>query len=164
MREKLVIVPRVRSSKKKMVDTALLAITCVLIFCGLFVASFFIVAAAVSAVIWYVVVFYLNMEYEYTYYDGELSFARIWSKSRRKNLGEVQMDDVIALAPKGDRSVHQYENDRNVSHKDMTSGRADAKVYELVFKGEKGICRYEFEPDADMLDEICVKYGRVVVK
>ena len=41
---------------------------------------------------------------------------------------------------------------------------ASAKVYELVCKSEKGMCRYEFEPDEEMLDAIRVKYPRIVVK
>lgn len=37
-------------------------------------------------------------------------------------------------------------------------------IYELVFKGEKGINRYEFEPDEEMLDAVMVKYPRAVIK
>ena len=39
-----------------------------------------------------------------------------------------------------------------------------AKVYELIAKGEKGLVRYEFEPDDEMLDEVMVKYPRSVVE
>ena len=37
-------------------------------------------------------------------------------------------------------------------------------MYELVCKGEKGLLRYEFEPDEDMLNAITVKYPRSVVR
>lgn len=46
----------------------------------------------------------------------------------------------------------------------MTSGESGTKIYELVFKGEKGINRYEFEPDEEMLDAVMVKYPRAVIK
>ena len=39
-----------------------------------------------------------------------------------------------------------------------------AKVYELIAKGEKGLVRYEFEPDDEMLNEVMVKYPRSVVR
>ena len=48
--------------------------------------------------------------------------------------------------------------------KNLTSGNADAKVYELIAKSENNITRYEFEPDEEMLDAIMVKYPRLVVK
>ena len=101
---------------------------------------------------------------EYTYYDGEFRFARIKAKRKRKGLGRVQMEDVLALAPKGDRSVYKYENDNSLACKDLTSGESGTKIYELVFKGEKGINRYEFEPDEEMLDAVMVKYPRAVIK
>ena len=78
--------------------------------------------------------------------------------------GSVQMDDVLGFAPRGDRSVYKYENDKNLAYKNLTSGDPEAKVYELIAKGEKGLVRYEFEPDDEMLDEVMVKYPRSVVR
>ena len=49
-------------------------------------------------------------------------------------------------------------------HKNLTSGDPEAKVYELIAKGEKGLVRYEFEPDDEMLNEVMVKYPRSVVR
>lgn len=51
-----------------------------------------------------------------------------------------------------------------MTYKDLTSGEQGAKVYAVVFKGDKGILRYEFEPDEEMLDAIMVKYPRLVTK
>lgn len=164
MSEKLVIVPKRRTMGKKIFDIALFAVTCVLLVLAMLLPFVFAIPAVLGAVLWYFLSFRSDIEYEYTYYDGELRFARIKAKSRRKNLGTVQMEDVLAFAPKGDRSVYKYENDRSLGYKNYTSGRPDAKVYELICKGEKGVNRYEIEPDEEMLDAICVKYARVVVK
>lgn len=164
MREKLVIVPKIKTTGKKIVNIALFVITCLLIVCAMIAPLLFIIPALILAVIWYFVCFRSDIEYEYTYYDGDLRFARIKAKRKRKGMGNIQMEDVISIAPKGDRSVYKYENDNNLVCKNLTSGRPDTKVYELIFKGEKGICRYEFEPDEDMLDAISVKYPRLVIK
>ena len=86
------------------------------------------------------------------------------NKAKRKNLAAINMDDVLAIAPKGDRSVYKYENDHTLKYKNLTSEDATAKVYELVFKGEKDMCRWEFEPDEEMLNAIRVKYPHTVVK
>ena len=164
MNERLVIVPKKRSMGKKIFDIALFVLACVLLLAAMVIPTIFVVPALVCAVLWFFLSFRSELEYEYTYYDGELHLAKIRAKSRRKNLGTIQIEDVLALAPKGDRSVYKYENDKSISCKKLLSGDADAKVYELVCKGEKGICRYEIEPDEEMLDAISVKYPRLVIK
>lgn len=164
MLEKLVIVPKKRTMGMKCMSIAEFVLTCLLFITSMLSPGSYLILAIISAVVWYFVAFRSDIEYEYTYYDGEICFAKIRNKSRRKNLGSVQMEDVLAFAPRGDRSVYKYENDRNLTYKNYTSSRAEAKVYELVFKGEKGIHRYEFEPDEEMLDAILVKYPRTVIK
>lgn len=164
MGEKLVIVPKKRTIGKKVFDIGLFVLTCVMLVLAMLVPVIFALPAIIGAALWYFLCFHSDIEFEYTYYDGEFRFAKIRGKSKRKNLGEVQMEDVITIAPKGDRSVYKYENDRSLVCKNLTSGSGDAKVYELICKGEKGMVRYEIEPDEEMLDAVMVKYPRVVVK
>lgn len=164
MHEKLVIVPKKKTVGKKVLNVVWFVLTCVMVILCMFAPIIFLIPAVAFGLLWYFTGFRSDLEWEYTYYDGELRFAKIKNKSKRKNIARIQMDDVQAFAPKGDRSVYKYENDKNLAHKDLTSGNPTAKVYELVCKGEKGICRYEFEPDEEMLDEILVKYPRLVIK
>lgn len=164
MREKLVIVPKKKTTGKKILNIVWFVLACICFVCAMWVPIFFAIPAVIFAIIWYFQSFQSDIEYEYTYYDGEFRFARIKAKRKRKGLGRVSMEDVLAIAPRGDRSVYKYENDKSVAYKNLTSGDASAKVYELVFKGEKGINRYEFEPDEDMLDAVLVKYPRSVIK
>ena len=56
-----------------------------------------------------------------------------------------------------------YENDKGIKYKDYTSGDKSAKVYELIYKTGSGICRYEFEPDEEMLQAMKVKYPHTVI-
>lgn len=164
MNEKLVIVPKRKTSGKKILNIVWFVLACLMFILAIFVPVFFSVPAIVFAVLWYFQSFRSDIEYEYTYFDGDLRFARIKAKSKRKNIGAVQMEDVVAIAPKGERSVYKYENDKNLTFRNLTSGEPDAKVYELICKGEKGMMRYEFEPDEEMLDAIMVKYPRSVIK
>ena len=164
MHEKLVIVPRKKSTVKKILNVVWFVLACLCFLFAMWVPILFAVPAIIFAIIWYFQAFRSDIEYEYTYYDGEFRFARIKAKRKRKGLGRVQMEDVLALAPKGDRSVYKYENDNSLACKDLTSGESGTKIYELVFKGEKGINRYEFEPDEEMLDAVMVKYPRAVIK
>ncbi len=163
MNEKLVIVPRRNTVGKKILNFAWFVLALLFLLAAFLMPIFFLVAMVFAAV-WYFQAFQSDIEYEYTYFDGEFRFAKIKAKRKRKNIGEVEMEDVVAIAPKGDRSVYKYETDRNVSYRNLTSGEPDAKIYELIYKGDKGFCRYEFEPDEEMLDAVIVKYPRMVIK
>lgn len=164
MREKLVIIPRRRSMGKKILTIVLFVVTCLLILLTIAMPVIFMIPAILSGLGWYFATYQTDIEYEYTYYDGEFRFAKIRAKRRRKHLGQVMMDDVTIIAPKGDPSVYKYENDQQMNYRDLTSAEAGAKVYEIIFKGDKGMCRYEFEPDEDMLDAVSIKYPRAVKK
>lgn len=165
MHEILVIVPKKTSGGKKILNMVWFILACLMFVGATFIAPIiFLVPAVGFALLWYFQTFRMDTEWEYTYYDGDLKFARIRAKSRRKNLANIHMDDVIAIAPRGDRSIYKYETDSSVTYKNLTSGVEGAKVYAVIFKGEKGILRYEFEPDEEMLDAIMVKYARIVTK
>ena len=165
MSEKLVIVPRIQTGMKKALTTSFFAAACSCFIMATFVSpGLFFVPSVIFFFVWVWRNFYSKVEYEYTYYDGELRMAKITNKAKRKNLVAVNMEDVLAIAPRGDRSVYKYENDNSLKYKDFSSGMKTAKVYAIVFKGEKSMCRYEFEPDEEMLDAIRVKYPRTVVK
>ena len=56
------------------------------------------------AVIWYCFFLKANKEFECSYFDGELRFARITNKSRRKRIGVYNIEEVVTIAPAGDRS------------------------------------------------------------
>ena len=163
MTERLVIVPRKQVGLEKTLVMCFFAIACSMTFMSLFVSPIFSSLAIVGIILW-VWRSRRNIEFEYTYYDGDLRMAKIINKAKRKNIVSVNMEEVLIIAPKGDRSIYKYENDNSCRYRDLTSGDSSAKVYAVIFKDEKGMCRYEFEPDEAMLDAICVKYPRSVVK
>lgn len=100
-----------------------------------------------------------NYEFEYSFFDDEVRFAKIINKSRRKKLPGYRMSEVIAIAPSNDPSVAQYENDRTAKIRRLNSGYKDAKVFVMVAKGKEGLELVYFEPDEKYLDAVCVKNG-----
>lgn len=165
MREQLIFVPKKVTTTKKILNILWFALACICFLGATFIAPpVFMLPALGFSVLWFFMQFRSNIEFEYTYYDGELKFAKIRNKARRKGIARINMDDVLQLAPKGDRSVYKYENDNSVKTKNLTSGDPEAKVYVVVSKSEAAVTKYEFEPDEDMLDAIMVKYPRVVIK
>lgn len=107
--------------------------------------------------------FYSKKEYEYSYFDGEARFAKVMNKSRRKALGIYSMDEVIQIAPAGDRCVYKYENDSNVKVKDYSSGTG-APYYDMVVSKDGAMTLIKFEPDEKYLDAVAVKYAQKLVR
>ena len=127
---------------------------------GLFI--FFAVAVPFLAIGWFLKD--RSLEYEYSYFDGDFRFAKIISKQKRKELIGYEIDNIIVIAPKEDRSVYQYINNPQVKSRDLTSGNKDAKVYAMVAKVEEGLHLTYFEPDEKYLDAVCIKYRQKVVR
>ena len=75
------------------------------------------------------------------------------------------MDNVVTIAPAGDRSVYNYENDSSVKVKDYTSHKKDTPYYDLIVKDDVGnTILIKYEPDDEYLDAVQVKYGQKVVR
>lgn len=127
-------------------------------------SPFFFPFGIALALVGFAMIFFLNKEYEYSYFDGEVRFAKIMNKSRRKRLRVLSMDEVIVLAPAGDRSVYKYENDRMVKVIDYTSGKKGCPCYDMVAAKGNSCIMIQFEPDEKYLDAVCVKYGQKVVR
>ena len=140
----------------------------VVVFCTIFstlatifiMPMFFSVAILFAALLW--VIERRNVEFEYSYFDGELRFTKIINKSKRKSIKTYSMDEVQVIAPAGDRSVYNYENNSRIGVKNLTSGNSGAAVYSLVVKEAEGLSLIKFEPDEKFLEAICVKYGQKV--
>lgn len=163
MLEVFVLVPRKRSALLRFFTYLSLACTIVLIVFSC-ISVIFVCAAAAFAILWYVLQFKQYKEYEYSYFDGEVRFAKILNKNRRKRLQIFSMDEVIQIAPAGDRSVSKYESDLGVKKIDYTSGDSKVPYYEMIVKDDEGITLIKYEPDDKYLDAVCVKYGQKVIR
>ena len=103
-------------------------------------------------------------EYEYSCFDGDVRFAKIINKSRRKKLPGYKMAEVMAIAPKGHDRVSQYEKDNTAAVRNLCSGFKDARIYVMAAKDKDGIELVYFEPDETYLNEICKRYPSRVTK
>jgi hypothetical protein len=138
------------------VTVALLLVSCMNVF--------FLPFAIITGFVWYLFQFRSNKEFEYSYFDGDVRFAKVMNKSRRKSLGSYTMEEVLMIAPAGDRSMYKYENDATVHKLDYTSGNKGTPYYEMVIKDENSVKLVQFEPDDSYLDAVCIKYSQKVVR
>lgn len=119
------------------------------------------------ALVFYILGWFLyrrEIEFEYSYFDGDFRFAKIINKQKRKELPSYAAENVLWIAPKGDRSLYQYENGGQIKVRDYSSGNPEAKVYGMVAKKQDAYQLIWFEPDQEYLDAVCIKYGQKVVK
>lgn len=156
--EVFVITERKRNLVRMLLGWCLLALTIACLVLTLMGAIIMGIPCIILAVIWYLVFYKANVEFECSYFDGELRFAKIMNKSRRKRLGVYVIDEVVAIAPAGDRSVYNYENDNSVKVKDYTSGNKDVPYYDIVIKNQNGTVLIKAELDDKYLDEVSKKY------
>jgi len=117
-----------------------------------------ILFAVVFGLIAYLMIMAQNTEFEYSYFDGELRFAKIKNKSRRKRLGIYSMESVAAIAPAGDRSVYNYENGNELKEIDYTSGQNDVPYYDIIIKSPDENVLIKAELDDKFLTEVEKKY------
>lgn len=120
--------------------------------------------AALIAGLWYLLKYNADIEYEYTYIEGRLTVARIKSKRRRKNLAQIEMEEVILIAPSTAHELYKYQNDNSLKTKNYSSGFSGRRTYEVIYKKTDGQYRLIFEPDDEILDKIAVRYGKLLVR
>ena len=93
----------------------------------------------------------ITVEYEYAYFDGEISFDRITAKSKRKHLTNVSMKSVEKIGRPGDSSIERLKVTRT---RNYSSSIADKDTIFIYFKDTStgdNVLLY-FTPNQKMLD------------
>ena len=90
----------------------------------------------------------MNIEYEYSYFNGDLDIDKIMNKESRKKLFFVNVKEMEVIAPTGSDALRPFTQLKKL---DFSSAMPGAKTYEMVteFKGNK--VRVVFEPNEEML-------------
>ena len=130
------------------------AIIFVFIVGGMFLGSIATFIASVGIVLCVYMFPKFNVEYEYIYCDGQLDFDRITGNSKRKNIMRIDFDKVDMVAPVNSHALDNYKN-MQLTERDFTSLKPDAKVYAIIYHGDKGNVKILFEPSEKMV--ACIK-------
>ena len=155
--EVYVLVPVRKTVVAKVVGTLMLVLAVVSLLAACLTSGI-----TLCGIVWFVLMGN-SKEFEYSYFDGEVRFAKVLNKNRRKSLGGYPMDDVIQIAPAGDRSVSQYERE-GVKVIDYTSHDKDTAYYDMVLKKEGETLLIKFEPDDKYLEAVEFKYRQKVIR
>lgn len=100
-----------------------------------------------------------NVEYEYSYVNGEMDIAEVYSKESRKHKESVSMADVECIAPLNSHHLDEYGDTYAV--KDYSSGYPEDHPYVIVRGGEKKE-KILVHLDEKMLDDLKWRLPRKV--
>lgn len=91
--EVYVLVPVRKTVVAKVVGTLMLVLAVVSLLAACLTSGITLPVALVCGIVWFVLMGN-SKEFEYSYFDGEVRFAKVLNKNRRKSLGGYPMDDV----------------------------------------------------------------------
>lgn len=95
--------------------------------------------------------FLMNVEYEYFYMNGYFEIDRIASKSIRKKVFEMKINELEVLVPEGGFEVQPY---RSLKEKNFTSRRKDQPHYEMVVSRNGKKWKVLLEPSEMMVESM----------
>ena len=92
----------------------------------------------------------LRMEYEYTFTNGSLDFARVFNNKRRKSLGSLNVRTVDAFGKVSSGSFQRYLNMKDVKKMNWFLNR-DAELYYFYFSKDSNKKMIILEPSEEMV-------------
>jgi len=108
----------------------LIILTVILLLAGLLIQPLFLGLFMMLAVADYFLFPRFRKEYEYSYVNGEIDIAAIYSKQNRKDLASISLVSAECIAPAASHALDSYGSTYKIT--DYTSGSADEKVYAVV--------------------------------
>lgn len=105
----------------------------------------------------------LMVEYEYAYFDGEISFDKISAKSKRKHLIDVDLKAVEKIGRFGDESLDKL---KATKIRDYSVSKNDEKTIYIYFKDEKlgANTVLFFTPNQKMIDSMKTSVSATVYR
>ena len=124
----------------------------VIVLASIFIHPLFFLIACAFGVFMYFMIPRFNLEWEYTFLDGELRIDKIFSQSSRKRFLVLLFDRVDAVAPINHDDIKRNLNNPGFTKVDCSSASGDESgVYGILYSDEKSRKVILFEPDEKML-------------
>ena len=145
------IVPKKPNPLNMLLKILLIFATVVAAFLGIFASPIFMIVLIGVIIADYFLFPRFNVEYEYTYVNGEIDIAAIYSKSSRKNLAQIDLENVECVAPYGSHHLDSY----GITFKevDYSSGYPEQKPY-VIIKGGTNNQKILLHLDETMLEDL----------
>ncbi len=129
------VVERKPQATDSLMKAALIAGAVLFAFAGLFFSPVCMAGVLLMFGIMYFVFPRLQVEYEYSYVNGVVDIAAVYSKQSRKELTEVNLTEAACVAPLHSHHLDSYGETYRVV--DYSAKDASKKPYVAVEGGEK---------------------------
>ncbi len=147
-----------KTSKQELIKRAAIIGAIVLVYAVLmflFMSKIFLFIGIILASVCFRLSDPQDAEYEYVYVNGELDFAEIKNKSKRKEILTISMTGVDVMAPKDAEEVKRFLGNPKVKYQKFDfssrSAKNQDKVYEIVGKNGSQAYHVVFEPNEELL-------------
>ena len=125
--------------------------------------AFLLVGAIIFGVLGVFVCPNPDIEYEYLLVGKELSVDKIIAKSKRKTVASYDLEKIEVMCPSNSHELDRFQH-KNLSLKDYSSARVDAKSFIAVYHDEKQECLIKLEPNQELLKAMKSYMPRKVVE
>lgn len=95
----------------------------------------------------------LRSEYEYTFTNGELDFAKVFNNQKRKALGTMRVKNVEAFGAVNNGEFHKMVNMPGLKRRNWFLNR-QAKLYYFYYQKESNKNMIVFEPSDELVGMI----------
>ncbi len=95
----------------------------------------------------------LRSEYEYTFTNGELDFAKVFNNQKRKSLGTMKVNNVEAFGSVTNGEFHKMVNMPGLKRRNWFLNR-QAKLYYFYYQKESNKNMIVFEPSDELVGMI----------
>ena len=144
------LVKRKKKPSEQFLKYALTALVVVFALGGLFLAGFLVYLALALAVACYFIFPRFNVEYEYSYVNGEFDVDVIYSMQKRKKKEAFNLQDVDCVALYGNPALAAYQTGYTVT--DYSAFDASKPPYVIVKGSEKRLIYMQIEDPSILAD------------
>lgn len=95
----------------------------------------------------------MNIDFEYTYTNGDIDVAKVIGNNKRKKIVSISMADLVVMAPYGTDPIKPYLQTKLKTY-DCTSLEEGTKQYTLVAKNGNGNYKLIFEPCEEIVTDM----------
>ncbi len=131
---------------EKAAKPLLYGLTALLIIGGFFVWYLLMIPGIIMVIVCYFLVPRFDLEYEYSYANGEMDIDAVFSKQSRKHKDSLSLVDIECIAPLGSHHLDAFQHGYTVL--DYSANEPERKPYVFVRPNDRKLIYLQLEDDA----------------
>jgi hypothetical protein len=151
------LVKRNATAWQKFQKPLIYGLTGLFVIAGILISPLLLIVGIVLVFVCYFYVPRLDLEYEYSYANGEMDIDAVFSKQSRKHKDSLSLIDIECIAPLGSHHLDAFQHDYTVL--DYSANDSARKPYVFVRPNDRKLIYLQLEDD-DMKRDIKMRKMR----